>query len=153
MSNEQQQHPSLNIFIIIWAAILWSCCLFLGLIFFKTGAPLLSFNELSSEQFTQFLIFLAISVMNLMAGFIIPKVMIKSTRLEASMTYEDSEKKYFVPFIIKIILFESCSLLGLVISMNAQKNLILPFFIMSLAGILMSFPTRNKVKNAFMRRR
>lgn len=141
----------LNIFVLLWAAILWSCVVFTGLVFFKFPDSIFTSEALSSDSGSMFFIFLAIAVVNFFSAFIVPGIFFKSLNIEMNTPFEEIEKKYFVPFILKIVLFESCSLFGLVASFNLQANVILPFFALSLMGFLVSFPSKAKIRRELMK--
>lgn len=151
MKNEQSQEINFNIFLIIWGAILWSCCIFVGLTYFQFQGSILSLEDfINASPLSFILLFIAFS--SFFGAEILFKTLIKSSKIEATASEQELHQKYFVPFVIRIIMYEACTILGLALSFMESKSLILPFFIMSLIGFLTSFPTKVKIRNAFLRR-
>ena len=146
----QGSNSGLNIFIILWAAILWSCVVFVGVATFQVKGPFFSLDAFLNEGPISFY-YILIALTLFVSAFKIPNIMFKGTRVEPGTPMEDLEKKYFVPFVVRIALFEACTLLGFALSITTQKNLVLPFFILSIIGFLMNIPSRNKVRFELMR--
>ena len=145
-----QRPGQLNIFVVLWAAILWSCFLFVGLVFFKFNRTVFDVDAFSGDNNITVIMFLAIAIFNFMAAMLLPKMLLQNANIDSSLSQEDMDKKYFVPFVIKIVLLESASIMGLAASFNLQTNVILPFFIISLIGFVTSFPSRTKVRNEIL---
>jgi hypothetical protein len=150
MSSGQQNNTGLNIFILLWAAILWSCVVFVGVATFQVKGSFFSPEAFISEGPISFIYF-ALAASLFIAALKLPSMILKGMSIDPTMPMEELEKKFFVPFIIRIVLFESATLLGFVLTITSQKNLILPFFILSLIGFLMNIPSRNKIRLELMR--
>lgn len=146
----QGSNKGLNIFIILWAAILWSCVIFLGLATFQIGGPFFSVESFLQESPMSF-IYYSLALILFVSAFKVPSLLMRGFQIDPSSPMEDLEKKYFVPFVIKIVMFETCTLFGFVLSITTQKNLVLPFFLLSLVGFLMNIPSRGKIRTELMR--
>lgn len=77
-------------------------------------------------------------------GFMLPALFLKN-RPRAS-NYSEALQSYFVPMLVGLILMETSTVIGLVLSFNLQKNIILPFVFLSIVGFLLSFPTPDRIK-------
>jgi len=122
----------------------------LGVATFQVGGSFFSIDAFMSESPTSFIYFL-IAIVLFVSAFKIPNILFKSIKVDPGSPTADLEKKYFAPFIIRIVMFETCTLLGFILTVTTQKNLVLPFFILSVLGFLMNIPSRNKIRFELMR--
>lgn len=141
MQNQNTAPTNLFVLQIIWAALLVSQVVYTGVGFFLHGSPEL-ITDYISDQTVLILFFVAITA--IVAGFIIFNFMLKaSPKLN---TLDEAKQKYFVPFIIRLVLIESCAIYGLVVSGLVEKNLMLNFSVFSFVAFFLCFPTEAKVR-------
>ena len=147
-NDSQTQAPSLQARMmapkILWGAMLASTFMYLFVISTKSQTSInTDFKILSSENplskaFAFAALFMAISAWQ------IPGILRKKALQNA-----DPFPGWFVSFIVRLAMLESISVFGLVLAILSHDiNDAIPFFIVSWAGFLLSFPTADKATRA-----
>ncbi len=81
----------------------------------------------------------------------LPRYMLNNKRKKlTSFNLKDLTKSFTVPFLIRLITFESMMLLGFMLAfMQRRMELFAPFAILSFVSFIIFFPTEEKIKASF----
>ena len=141
---EQNQSPDVFLMKVIWGALCMALVVYSFLAFQMQGMPLMLDFGSPFE-----LILLGIGLGNIVIAFVVFNVLAAPAR--QAQSYDEAKQKYFVPFVIRIVLIESCSILGFVASTSAEKNVMFFFVVPSLLAMFVIFPTKSKIEGMIKR--
>lgn len=148
MSNQENQLLNLQI---LWVTMLGSIFIYVVISTLIAGPVVLDIVFDFSDPYL--LIFALLSVVATLMSSILPRMHMKSKEtIDINHTISDDElyKSYRTPFILKIALIEAVAILGLVLSVLKNQNLMLPFASVSAVAILYHFPTKERIRNYFL---
>ena len=134
MNANEPQPINGTIFKVLWFVLLMSCCLFTTTIYINFQGPVFSVEEFINAAPLSYMLF-GVSIINFILSNVLYKMFLKPHFGSKNLSIQEINQKYFVPFLVKIVLLEACTIYGLVLSFSEQKRLVLPFFIISLMAI------------------
>jgi hypothetical protein len=102
--------------------------------------------SISSETLNLIIIILAIlGAVDLAYSYFLPRLLIKSSKRYKRKPPIMGKSQVFSNLIVRGAMLEAIAIYGLVLGiMGASLKIVLPFFIITVAGLLLTFPTKNK---------
>jgi len=141
--------PELSTMRVIWGALLVS----LGMYFFvavkKQPTPFVFDLSAANPQNMVEMIISGMAVVMVALAFVLPNLFLNRAKksVNSQTDVRQMAKYYFVPFIVRLALLESCTLYGFAMSfMRRDAMIMLPFVLISVVGYLMSFPTEAGIR-------
>lgn len=141
MPNQNRTDQNLRVTQIVWAGLLLSQLIYI-FIAFKLYGPLVFFNL--DEVDTAAQIYFAAAFLSIGIGFLIFNLLTKPIKRAAS--FEEAQQKFFIPFILRLVLIETCSVIGFLYSSVVEKNMILNFSVFALLAFAFCFPSAGRIK-------
>jgi len=151
MNTNEPQPVNGSIFKVLWFALLMSCCMFTAVVYISFKGPVFSVDEFIQAAPLSYMLF-GVAVANFILSSVMYKMFLKPHRGSTNLSIQEINQKYFVPFLVKIVLLEACTIFGLVLSFGEEKRLVLPFFIISVVGFMLSIPSESRTKRDLLGR-
>ncbi len=146
---------------IIWGALFFSQTI-LNIIAVIIVGPISTEFLFSSSNL---IVYYFLGMICFIASILLPRFLIRSAKTRINQNETEKQKLlraladcdlqmmtqyYFTPFVLKLALTESISIIGLASSIQTQFNNMLPFSILAIIGFLMAFPADKKIQETFI---
>lgn len=146
---------------IIWGALFFSQIILNFVAAIMVGPISTEFLLNTSNLF----VFYFFGIICFIASMLLPRFLIRTakTRINQNETEKQNLNRaiaecdlqvmtqyYITPYILKLALTESISIMGLASSIQTQFNNMLPFTILAIIGFLMAFPADKKIQETFI---
>jgi hypothetical protein len=141
--------PELSTMRVIWGALLVSLGLYVFVAVQKQPTPFVFNLSAANPQNMVEMVISGMAVLMVALAFVLPNMfLIRAKKSVGPQTdVRQMARYYFVPFIVRLALLESCTLYGFAMSfMRRDAMIMLPFVLISIVGYLMSFPTEAGIR-------
>jgi F0F1-type ATP synthase membrane subunit c/vacuolar-type H+-ATPase subunit K len=141
MDKQEPAEVNISILKIIWGALFISQMIYSFLAYSMYGEPLFI---MKGESSSTSIIFSIAALTCVLMAFTLFRLLIRPVK--KAVSFADAKQKYFVPFVIRLVLIEACSIFGFAFSSMVEQNLMTGFTLVALISFLFCFPTESKIK-------